>query len=119
MALQDINGVSMMVIFLSRSLASVRVAMMAGTEQPNPMSIGTNERPESPILRSSLSITNATRAIYPLSSKSDRKKNSTTMVGKNDNTLPTPANTPSMMRECTIWLIPRFVNSVSVHIVTT
>ena len=25
--------------------------MIAGTEQPNPISIGTNERPESPILR--------------------------------------------------------------------
>ena len=31
--------------------------------KPNPISIGTNERPESPILRSALSITKATRAM--------------------------------------------------------
>ena len=47
----------------SRSLDSVRVAMMAGTEQPKPISIGTKLRPESPMRRSSLSITNATRAM--------------------------------------------------------
>ena len=81
----------MIVIFRSRSLARVLVAIIAGTEQPKPMSIGTNDRPESPILRSSLSITNATRAIYPLSSSMERKKNSTTMMGKNESTLPTPA----------------------------
>ena len=51
-----------MVIFRSRSDASVRVAMMAGTEQPNPISIGTKLRPERPMRRSGLSITNATRA---------------------------------------------------------
>ena len=60
---QLINGMSSMVIFLSRSDESVRVAMIAGTEQPKPMSIGTKLRPESPMRRSSLSITNATRAI--------------------------------------------------------
>ncbi len=63
LAEQLMNGVSRMVIFLSRSLASVRVAMMAGTLHPNPMSMGTKLRPESPILRSSLSMTKATRAM--------------------------------------------------------
>ena len=53
----------MMVIFRSRSLERVRVAMMAGTEQPKPMSMGTKERPERPIFRSSLSITKATLAM--------------------------------------------------------
>ena len=62
-ALQLMNGVSRIVIFLSRSLESVRVAMMAGTEQPKPTSSGTMLRPESPILRNSLSMTNATRAM--------------------------------------------------------
>lgn len=57
------KGVSRMVIFRSRSLESVRVAMMAGTLHPNPMSMGTKLRPERPILRSSLSITKATRAM--------------------------------------------------------
>jgi hypothetical protein len=63
LALQDMNGVSRMVILRSLSLAKVRVAMIAGTEQPNPTSIGTKELPHRPILRNSLSITNATRAI--------------------------------------------------------
>ena len=57
------NGVSSMVIFLSRSLGIVLVAITAGTEQPNPMSSGTMLRPESPILRSSLSMKKATRAM--------------------------------------------------------
>ena len=52
-----------MVILRSRSLDTVRVAMMAGTEQPKPMSMGTMLRPDSPILRRGLSITNATRAM--------------------------------------------------------
>ena len=47
----------------SRSLARVLVAITAGTEQPKPMSMGTKLLPERPILRSSLSITKATRAM--------------------------------------------------------
>ena len=47
----------------SRAEGSVRVAMTAGTVQPKPMSMGTKLRPDSPSLRSSLSITKATRAI--------------------------------------------------------
>ena len=33
---------------------------------------------------------NATLAMYPLSSMSDKKKNSVTIIGKKLNTLPTP-----------------------------
>ena len=51
-----------MVILRSRSLDTVRVAMMAGTEQPKPMSLGTMLRPDRPLLRRSLSITKAPRA---------------------------------------------------------
>ena len=80
--------------------------MTAGTVHPNPISIGTKLRPESPILRNSLSITNATLAMYPESSKIDRKKNNTTMIGRKLSTLPTPANTPSMTRLCTTGFIP-------------
>ena len=57
------NGTSIMVILRSRSEETVRVAIIAGTEQPKPMSIGTKERPESPRRRSGLSMTNATRAM--------------------------------------------------------
>ena len=56
-------GISRIVIFRSRSEDSVRLAITAGTEQPKPISIGTKLRPDSPILRSSRSITNATRAM--------------------------------------------------------
>ena len=57
------NGVRRMVIRRSRSEASVRVDMMAGTEQPKPISIGTILRPERPIFRSSWSMKKATRAM--------------------------------------------------------
>ena len=51
------------VILLDEPLESVRVAMMAGTLHPKPISIGTKLRPERPILRSSLSMTKATLAM--------------------------------------------------------
>ncbi len=60
---QLINGIKRIVIFRSLSEGSVRVAMMAGTLHPKPISIGTMLRPEMPILRSSLSMINAMRAI--------------------------------------------------------
>ena len=41
----------------------------------------------------------ATRATYPLSSRMDRKKNSTTITGRKLSTLPTPSKMPSMTRE--------------------
>ena len=63
LAEQLMKGVSRMVIFRSRSLDRVRVAMTAGTEQPKPMSMGTKLRPERPSFRRGRSITKATRAI--------------------------------------------------------
>ena len=91
-------GVSRIVIFRSLSLGSVLVAITAGTVQPKPISIGTMLLPESPIFLSSLSMTNATLAMYPLSSISDRKKNRVTIIGRKLSTLPTPANIPSITR---------------------
>ena len=52
-----------MVIFRSLSDGRVLDAMTPGTVHPKPTSIGTIERPERPILRSGLSITNATLAM--------------------------------------------------------
>ena len=60
---QDMNGVSMMVSRRSRSFSSVRAAMIPGTEHPKPISIGTNDRPDSPVLCRSLSMINAARAM--------------------------------------------------------
>ena len=63
LALQDINGVNKIVIFLSRSEGNVRDAIIAGTEHPKPINIGTKLLPDSPIFLNALSITKATRAI--------------------------------------------------------
>ena len=73
-ALHDMNGVMSTVIMRLLRLSMVRVAMMAGTLQPNPMSIGMNDLPCSPILCMSLSMMNAARAIYPESSISEMKR---------------------------------------------
>ena len=98
------KGVRRIVIFRSRSLGRVRVAMTAGTVQPKPTRSGTMLRPESPSLRRSLSMTNATRAMYPLSSRIERKKNRVTMIGRKLSTDPTPPITPSMRRLCRVSL---------------
>ena len=86
---------------LSRSEGRVREDITAGTEQPKPISKGTILLPERPIFLKDLSITKAIRAIYPVSSSIERKKNSTTMIGTKDATVPTPAYIPSIMRERT------------------
>ena len=90
---------SIIVIFLSRSDGSVRLDITAGTLHPKPISIGTILLPDKPIFLRSLSITKATLAIYPVSSSSDRNKNSVTIIGKKLNTLPTPSKTPSIISE--------------------
>ena len=53
------NGISMIVSFLSLLEGRVLVAMMAGTEQPKPISNGTMLLPDRPIFLKSLSTTNA------------------------------------------------------------
>ena len=87
---ENANGVRRIVRRRSRSEGKVRLAMMLGTLHPKPISNGTMLRPERPIFLNSLSITKAMRAIYPLSSSIERKKNSVTMIGMKLNTLPTP-----------------------------
>ena len=62
---QEIEGVCVCEkkVVLYGSEGSVRDAITPGTEQPKPMSMGTIDRPDRPMRRSSLSITKATRAI--------------------------------------------------------
>ena len=83
-------------IVICRSLLeeSVRLAITPGTVQPKPINIGTILRPESPIFLSSLSMINATRAIYPLSSRIDKKKNKVTIIGKKLKTSSYPIKNP-------------------------
>ena len=50
LALQDIKGVISMVLNRSRLFSSAREAMIAGTVQPKPSSMGMNARPERPML---------------------------------------------------------------------
>ena len=45
-------------------------------------------------------------AIYPVSSKIERKKNNIRINGKNDKTDPTPASIPSAINDLTISLMP-------------
>ena len=60
---QGMNVVVMTVILRSRSFSMVREAMMPGTPQPVPMSIGMKDLPDRPNLRKIRSITNAIRAM--------------------------------------------------------
>ena len=48
-----------------------------------PIIIGTNDLPERPIFIKSFSIRKAVRAIYPESSRKERKKNNSIICGKN------------------------------------
>lgn len=56
-ALQDINGVINIVLCRSRSFSNTREAMIAGTEQPKPSTMGRNARPDNPSLPMIPSIT--------------------------------------------------------------
>jgi hypothetical protein len=82
-ALQLINGTMKIVMKRSRFDSRARVAIIAGTEHPNPTSIGTKLFPGSPIHLINLSITKAARAIYPESSKIERHRNMNPTGGRN------------------------------------
>ena len=60
---QLIIGSTSIVISRDRLLSMVRVAIIAGTLQPNPIISGMNDLPCKPILCINLSIMNAARAI--------------------------------------------------------
>jgi hypothetical protein len=79
-------------------LSSDRVAIIAGTLHPNPISMGINDLPCNPIRCMILSIRKAARAIYPVSSNKAIQKNSSKIFGKNIIILPTPAMMPSTTR---------------------
>ena len=69
----DMNGSMSIVIRRLEWLSMVRVAMIAGTLHPNPITSGMNDFPWSPILCIILSIMKAARAIYPESSINEMK----------------------------------------------
>ncbi len=59
LAPQLMRGITMMVVSLLRLFSRILVAIIAGTEQPKPMSIGMKLFPWRPILCMILSITKA------------------------------------------------------------
>jgi hypothetical protein len=95
---QGMNPASRVVILLSFSLSNVLVAIIAGTEHPKPIKRGMKDRPLNPNRRKILSITKATRAIYPLSSKKLINRYNTKIRGRNPRMAPSPSNTPSTTR---------------------
>ena len=62
-ALHDMKGVISTVMMRLLRLSMVRVAIIAGTLQPNPITMGMNDFPCSPILCINLSMMNAARAM--------------------------------------------------------
>ncbi|SUQ49825.1 hypothetical protein CNEONATNEC32_02440 [Clostridium neonatale] len=93
------NGTKRAVNFLSFSLSKVLAVIIAGTEHPNPIIIGINAFPDSPIFLISLSIIKATLAIYPLSSSNVIHIKSTKIIGNNTSIPPTPATIPSTISD--------------------
>lgn len=95
------KGITRIVAVLSLSSANVLVLIIAGTEQPKPIIIGMNARPDNPNLLKILSRIKAIRAIYPLSSRIEKNKNNNKICGKNERTLDKPAKTPSQIKPLT------------------
>ncbi len=95
LAPQGINGVNIAVVLLCLSFLIVLVAMIPGIAQPVPIIIGIIDLPDKPTLLKYLSITTATRAMYPQSSNNANKKNNTIIKGKNPTTATTPPIIPS------------------------
>lgn len=58
-------------------------------------------------------MTKATRAMYPESSRMERNKKSTTIIGRKVSTLPTPVSTPSTASERTTSLVPNALRPAS------
>ena len=71
------NGITLIVAVRSFSSANVRVLIIAGTEQPNPIIMGRNALPDSPNFLNILSRINAIRVIYPESSSMEKHRKST------------------------------------------
>ena len=107
LAEQDINGVTSIVFRLSCSVSSALVAIIAGTVQPNPKIIGKNAFPDNPTFPMTESITYATLAIYPLSSKIANARNRIKIFGRKVKIPPTPAIMPSTNRDCSHSIVPK------------
>ena len=97
LAPQGMKVVVMTVMRRSRSFSMVRLAMMPGTPQPTPISMGIKDLPDRPNLRNTRSSTKAIRAMYPHASRKASRRNSTSICGTKPSTAPTPATIPSLI----------------------
>ena len=104
LALHDIKGVTRIVLKRSLLCSSALEAITAGTVQPNPRSSGRKARPDSPSLLMISSMTNATLAIYPLSSRIASARKRINILGRNVRIPPTPEIIPSIIRDCSMAL---------------
>ena len=112
---QEKNGIVLIVRVRSLSSIRVRVFTIAGTEQPKPIIIGINALPETPKRRKIPSRINATRAIYPVSSKMESKHNNTIICGTKLKTPPRPPKTPSPIRDTAHTAAPAFSRPVVIQ----
>ncbi len=103
LAEQGMKVVTITVNRRSFSFSIVRLAITPGTPQPVAINMGINDLPDRPNLRNRRSMTNATRAMYPQSSKIAKQKNSTKICGKKPKPAPTPATMPSKISSCSHW----------------
>ena len=104
------NVAVMTVMRRSFSFSMVLVANTPGTPHPVDTNMGMKDLPDRPKRRNTRSITNATRAIYPQSSRKLSRTNSTSICGMKPSTAPTPAITPSHTRLITRSLAPSAPN---------
>ena len=75
--------------------------MIPGTPQPDEISKGMKLFPDNPNLRKILSMINATRAIYPQSSRKLKNRNTIAICGTNPIGAPIPAMMPSHTSDLT------------------
>ena len=115
-ALQGIKVVVMMVMRRSRSFSIVRDAMMPGTPQPTPISMGMKDFPLRPNFRKIRSSTKAIRAMYPQASRKASSRNSTSIWGTKPSTAPTPATMPSRIRPFSQSAVPMLSRPLSTSV---
>ena len=97
-----INVQSIAVARRSLSFLIVRHAIIAGTPQPVPITIGITDFPERPTLLKIGSSTTVARAMYPQSSSNAMRKYITITSGRKPTTAPTPPMIPSTKIACKI-----------------
>ena len=92
------NGLTSIVVRRTFRSSMVRVAIMAGTLHPKPITSGINDLPCRPNERIVRSIKKTARAMYPVSSNTEMKKKRIRICGRKTMTLPTPFMMPSVSK---------------------